>query len=409
MFDLFREISQTLGHNKVRTALTGIAVTWGIFMLIVLLSMARGVTNSFNHDMMQGNNAKIQVWSGNTSIPYHGNREGRRIRLKDKDIVSVKDNNSGYVEEVTSRLSGGGKITSEKAQVSQSYSGVFPSEFTPSRNGDIIAGRFLNNRDMDTKAKVMVIPQRYATQLFPPEGKDALGSRVNCNGLSFLVVGVYESRWNREVYIPFTTARMMAADREDLGNLSINLKDVNTEKDGTDAEDGVRNTLAANHDFDPKDTNAVYIYNRFTSSLTAKNALGILDTCVWVLGILTLLTGIVGISNIMFVTVRERTHEIGIRRAIGAKPRKILTQVIVESVAITVIFGYIGIVLGTAVTQIIAMLIGDGDNTPLRNPTVSITIALEVTAVLVIAGMLAGLFPALKALKVKPVEALRDE
>lgn len=409
MFDLFREISQTLGHNKVRTALTGIAVTWGIFMLIVLLSMARGVTNSFNHDMMQGNNAKIQVWSGNTSIPYHGNREGRRIRLKDKDMVSVKDNNSGYVEEVTSRLSGGGKITSEKAQVSQSYSGVFPREFTPSRNGDIIAGRFLNSRDMDTKAKVMVIPQRYAAQLFPPDGKNALGSRVNCNGLSFLVVGVYESRWNREVYIPFTTARMMAADREDLGNLSINLKDVNTEKDGTDAEDGVRNTLAANHDFDPKDTNAVYIYNRFTSSLTTKNALGILDTCVWVLGILTLLTGIVGISNIMFVTVRERTHEIGIRRAIGAKPRKILTQVIVESVAITVIFGYIGIGLGTAVTQIIAMLIGEGDNTPLRNPTVSITIALEVTAVLVIAGMLAGLFPALKALKVKPVEALRDE
>lgn len=409
MFDLFREISQTLGHNKVRTALTGIAVTWGIFMLIVLLSMARGVTNSFNHDMMQGNNAKIQVWSGNTSIPYHGNREGRRIRLKDKDMVSVKDNNSGYVEEVTSRLSGGGKITSEKAQVSQSYSGVFPREFTPSRNGDIIAGRFLNSRDMDTKAKVMVIPQRYAAQLFPPDGTDALGSRVNCNGLSFLLVGIYESRWNREVYIPFTTARMMAADREDLGNLSINLKDVNTEKDGTDAEEGVRNTLAANHDFDPKDTNAVYIYNRFTSSLTTKNALGILDTCVWVLGILTLLTGIVGISNIMFVTVRERTHEIGIRRAIGAKPRKILTQVIVESVAITVIFGYIGIVLGTAVTQIIAMLIGEGDNTPLRNPTVSITIALEVTAVLVIAGMLAGLFPALKALKVKPVEGLRDE
>lgn len=409
MLDLFREISQTLGHNKVRTALTGIAVTWGIFMLIVLLSMARGVTNSFNHDMMSRNNAKIEVWSGTTSIPYRGNREGRRIRLKDSDLEGVPDRNPQYVDEVTSRIRGGEKITSTKAQVSRSYTGVFPQEFTNGRNGDMISGRFITDRDMDDKAKVMVIPKYYASQLFPPEGEKALGARVNCNGLSFLVIGVYDSPWNREVYIPFTTARMMASDREDLGSLSVILKEVNTEKDGTDAEEGIRNTLANSHDFDPKDTNAVYIYNYFTNALTGKNALGILDTCVWVLGILTLLTGIVGISNIMFVTVKERTHEIGIRRAIGAKPRKILSQIIVESVAITVIFGYIGIVLGTAVTQVISMLIGDGDDSPLRNPTVSLSIAVEVTAVLVLAGMIAGLFPALKALKVKPVEALRDE
>lgn len=151
----------------------------------------------------------------------------------------------------------------------------------------------------------------------------------------------------------------MASDKEDLRQLSVDLKDVHTEEDGNSAEEGVRKTLAENHNFDEKDENAVYISNYFTNTLRSKNGLAILDTCVWVLGILTLLTGIVGISNIMFVTVRERTHEIGIRRAIGARPRQILSQVIVESVAITVLFGYIGIVLGTAVSQIIAKLIGD--------------------------------------------------
>lgn len=409
MIDLFLEIKQTLSHNKVRTALTGITITWGIFMLIVLLSVARGVTNSFNSNMMQNNSARINISSGRTSIPYHGNREGRRIKMKDSDLTTVPEQNSRYAEDATSRLSGGGKLTSTAAQVSQSYSGVYPSEFLPSRHGDIIAGRFINDRDMQQKSKVMVIPLYYARQLFPPVGDNALGKHISCNGLSFLIIGVYESEWNREVYIPFTTARMMASDSEDLGTIRINLRNVHTEEDGTAAEDGIRNTLAAIHDFDPDDSNALYIYNYFNNSLTARKALTILDTCVWILGILTLLTGIVGISNIMFVTVRERTHEIGIRRAIGAKPLKILTQIITESVAITVIFGYIGIVIGTAFAQLIAFFVGKMPDSPLENPTVSIGIALEVTAVLIVAGVISGLFPALKALKIKPVEALRDE
>ncbi len=409
MFDLFREISQTLSHNKIRTALTGIAETWGIFMLIVLLSVARGVTNNFNKNMMQSDNAIIQVAGGRTSVPFHGNREGRRIRLSDSDLVDVPAQNSKLIQETTSRISGGSKLTSTFANVSQSYSGVYPSEFKPSRHGDIIAGRFINDKDMQQKGKVMVIPEYYAKQLFPPNGEKALGGRVNCNGLSFLIIGVYDSQWNKKVYIPFTTARMMASDRQDLGNMTIFLKNVKTEEDGKDAEQGIRNTLASAHDFDPKDENAVYVSNLFNNSLTAGKALTILDTSVWILGILTLLTGIVGISNIMFVTVRERTHEIGIRRAIGAKPRKILIQIIIESVCITVIFGYIGILLGAAVTQLIAMITDGMENSPLLNPTVSLSIAFEVTMVLVAAGALAGLFPALKALKVKPVEALRDE
>ena len=406
MLDFFHEIRQTLGHNKLRTFLTGIAVTWGIFMLIVLLSMARGVTNSFQKEVSSGEMARINIWRGSTSIPYKGNREGRNISFKEQDLRIIPERVPKYAETTTSRIYINGKITTPKGEAGDGYTGIFPSE-KEGVNMSSLKGRFITDRDMKEKAKVMVIHNTYAEKLFPPDGKDALGNRVNCNGLSFVIVGVYESRWNRNAYVPFTTSRVYTSDSEDIGNITVNLRNVETEADADDAEKEIRNTLASAHNFDPKDENAVYIGNYFKNAVTMGKALSILDISVWVLGILTLLSGIVGISNIMFVTVRERTHEIGIRRAIGARPRQIISQVIAESVAITVTFGYIGIVLGMVGSQIIAAIVGDDG--PLLNPTVSLSIAFEVTAVLVAAGMLAGLFPALKALKVKPVEALRDE
>ena len=199
---------------------------------------------------------------------------------------------------------------------------------------------------------------------------------------------------------------MRAGDAGEYDNMTLELRNVHTMEDGLEAEKNVRNTLAGIHDFDPDDDNAVFIGNYFTNSLQALSALKILDTSVWVLGILTLLTGMVGISNIMFVTVRERRHEIGVRRAVGARPGKILMQIVSESVVITVAFGYVGIVLGMIVTGLIAKVV---DDDILSNPTVSLAIAAEVTGVLVLSGAVAGLFPALKALKVRPVEALWDE
>ena len=407
MIDLINEIMQTLRNNKVRTVLTGIAVTWGVFMLIVLLGVARGVTNSFDSQMMQGNSTRLRVFGGQTSVPWEGNREGRRIRLEESDLQKVPAGAPKYVESVTTRINGGATVSTSKAKVNQSYTGAFPQIEKELSNFELTEGRFLNDPDIENTRKVTVLPKYYITQLFPPDGNDALGKEVTINGLAFKVVGIYDSRWNRDIYIPFTTARLMASDRKDLGELSVNLMNVTTEEDGKEAEKLVKNTLAKSHNFNPDDESAIWISNYFTNALTAKKGMAILDVGVWVLGILTLLTGIVGISNIMFVSVRERTHEIGIRRAIGAKPRKILTLILSEAMAITLIFVYIGIVLGTVVTQVIATVVGDDG--PLENPTVSLSIAVEVTVVLVLAGALAGLFPALKALKVKPVEALRDE
>lgn len=407
MRDLVSEIMQTLRHNKLRTALTGISVSWGVFMLIVLLSAARGITNSFEESMLSRNNAVIKVWGGVTSKPYRGNREGRRIRMSQSDLTALPAKHPEYIRSVNSRLYGSSPISTPQATISANYEGVFPDGLKEDGSGDITRGRFITDNDMQRTAKVIVLPEEYARQLFPPDGEKALGGRVNCAGLSFKVVGIYSSRWDRSIYIPFTTARMMAKDKEDLGNLTVNLQNVTTEEEGLEAESQIRSTLAGAHGFHPDDQRAVWIWNRFNDSLKAQGASGILTMSVWILGMLTLLTGVVGISNIMFVSVRERTHEIGIRRAIGAKPRKILTQVITESVAITIIFGYIGIVAGMAVSQLIDYLVAD--DSIMKNPTVSISIALQVTGVLVVCGAFAGLFPAMKALKIKPVEALRDE
>jgi len=408
VIDLINEILQTLKHNKLRTSLTGFAVAWGIFMLIVLLGMGNGVTNSFRENALAPGSQKIQVWGGRTSKPYHGYREGRFIELKNADISRLEKENSGFIDEVSSVIYGNSTtITAGTHSRSSSYSGVFPSQITTAGNIDKIHGRVFNDKDMASRAKVIVLPKDYADELFPPDGLKAIGKRVNMGGLSYLVIGVYEARWGREVYIPYTTAQMLAGNEDKPGSLQVMLKNLTTVEEGDKAEEDIKQTLSAAHDFDPGDPSAVWVWNQFSGGMRGLQAMNILNLSIWILGLLTLLSGVVGISNIMFVSVKERTHEIGIRRAIGAKPHSILIQIIAESIAITTLFGYIGIVLGTAATQLISAGIGDTDF--LKNPAVSLTTAIEVTIVLIMAGALAGLFPALKSLKVKPVEALRDE
>lgn len=404
MIDLFREILQTLRTNRLRTALTGISVSWGVFMLIVLLGVARGVTNSFEERMNTTTSSHMRLWGGSTSRPYHGKREGRYIRLVNSDMPTLEKEHPDFVESVTSTIYLNGNISHGRRSYNASIESVFPSDM---QNLELVEGRLLTERDNAAKDKVMVLSSNVASQLFPPSGEGALGKRVQFNDLTFTIVGVYSSARSRNVYIPFSVGQYMSPDKDRLSMLTINLKNLETEQDGREAETSVRNTLARVKDFDPDDSSALWIFNIFSESLQGAKVMGILGMSMWVLGLLTLLTGIVGISNIMFVSVRERTHEIGIRRAIGARPRSILTQVIAEAVSITLLFGYLGIVLGMVVTQIIDHVFSDQG--VLKNPTIDISIALKVTLVLTLAGALAGLFPALRALKVKPVEALRDE
>lgn len=405
LIDLFREIGQTLSHNKLRTALTGFAVAWGIFLLIILLGLSRGIINSFERWQNPDAAGSMTVWGGWTNKPYQGYKEGRSIELKEADIKAITDANLKFTSTVGAKRSiDSATIATQKDYLSGGITGVFPGAAKTDRIGTL-RGRFINEADIEQSRKVVVLRSESAEQLFGTP--DAVGKRVKILGLSWLVVGVYEHEWNNRSYVPFTTVMDLSGNDGQVSELTVMTEGLKSMDDGSAEEQGIREALGKAHQFAPDDEGAVHIWNRFNNYLQQQQGNNILTTAVWILGVLTLLSGIVGVSNIMFVSVRERTHEIGIRRAIGAKPRNILTQVVAESVAITTLFGYIGIVGGTAVLALLNSQFGQSDF--MRNPSVNLSVAFQVTVALIVAGAFAGLFPAIKATKVKPVEALRYE
>lgn len=407
MYDLVQEILSTLRHNKLRTALTGFAVSWGIFMLIVLLSMATGVTNKFDQAAGSRDFDYMSVRGGMTEKAYRGLAEGRQITLKEGDLSAVGGRNGSDFGQVVATISGTAKISTGKDYDDNGYDGVTPA-YQQARGVKMKSGRFINELDVRQRRRVAVLSRKTADVLFEP-GENPVGKIVQINELSFTVVGVHDHEWDRTAYIPYTTARGMAGGSDDVEEIMAQARNLKTEADGQRVEKNLRATMARQHQFDADDQSAVWIHNSFLDQLRMQTANSVLEMAVWLIGILTLLSGIVGVSNIMFVSVRERTHEIGVRRAIGARPASILKQVMLESVAITTLFGYIGIVAGVAVARLVGSMFEKSENSILLNPMIGIGVCVEVTLVLIASGALAGLFPALKALKVKPVEALRDE
>jgi putative ABC transport system permease protein len=407
MFDLLNEIWQTMNNNRLRTALTGLAVSWGIFMLIILVGMAKGVMNAFSDGNFAKSSNVILLWGGYASNPYMGLKEGRYISLKEKNMAAIERENAAKVETATAETDiRSANISTTRDYVSKSLSGVYP-EAQEALTMDY--GRFINDRDLAETRKVIVLDYKSAEVLFK-DPTSAVGKNVNVNDLSFTIVGVYKDDWRRNVYIPYTTAKAISGYKEEVDNLRVTTKHLDSEDEAKELENSIRATLGKQNNHSADDTGAVHAWNRLANYFSANIAMSILNITMWVIGLLTLITGVVGVSNIMFVSVRERTHEIGIRRAIGAKPHNILLQVIIESVAITTLFGYIGILFGTIGTEVISHLLSNMDRMDMiKNPHVDISLAIQVTIVLIISGALAGLFPALKALKVNPVEALRTE
>lgn len=407
MLDLLREIGQSLRQNRLRTILTGISVSWGVFMLIVLLGIARGMRNSFEERMFSRNTNVISFWGGRTSRPFEGYKSGRAIGLKQSDGHAIERDLGSRVAEVIPFASvDTAYISTVRDRISGGFSAVYP-QATVNDGIEITHGRSINDRDIAEARRVMVLPEREARQLFESDSA-AVGGTVTCMGLAWTVVGVYTHRWRSSlIYAPYTTYKAVTGNNDDAYQLDVFVDGITDEAASLQAENDIRASLGRVHRFAPDDQSATWSWNRLSNYLSNLEGNKIINWIVWVIGLLTLLTGIVGVSNIMFVSVRERTHEIGVRRAIGAKPRAILGQVLTESVALTAVFGYIGIFVGMVVLQIFNHFQGNSEG--FSNPTVDLSIALQVTVALVVAGALAGLFPALKAIKVKPVEALRDE
>ncbi len=419
MIDLWQEIYSTLKRNKLRTLLTGFSVSWGIFMLIVLLGAGNGLIHAFEEQSSQMATNSIRIFPGWTSKPYSGLKAGRRVELDNKDVAATSHHFPNQVSSVGATVwQGGINLSFGKEYVSLSLAGVYPN-FTQVEPPKSSKGRFINDMDLAQRRKVIILHEKTAEVLFGKSGINPIGQFVNASGIIFQVVGLYKDQGDsggRDAYIPFTTLQTIYNKGDKLHNLIFMTKDLKTEESNKAFEKKYRRIIAGNHRFDPEDESGIWIWNRFTQYLQQETASEVLRIAIWIISIFTLLSGIVGVSNIMLVTVKERTREFGIRKALGAKPLSILKLIIVESVVITTLFGYIGMVAGILLTESVSSYIGNQkmdmgfwSQTVFTNPTVDIGIAIQATLTLVVAGTLAGFFPARKAVSIRPIEALRAD
>ena len=419
MRELIKEIWSTSKRNKLRTSLTGFAVAWGIFMLIFLLGAGNGLINAQLQQSTRFLANSMRVFPGETSKAYKGLKEGRSITLNDKDILISNKTYGQYVDDV------GGRLEQYNVNInygdnyvaSQSLVGVAPTHPKIDKT-ELIAGRFINEIDMKEQRKNVVLSRSQAKELCK-DYRSLVGKNVKISNLNFQVVGIYkddESRNNTDAFIAYSTIKTIYAKGDDAGSLEFTIKNLKTKEDNEQFEKNYRASINNNHQAAPDDDRTIWLWNRYMDNIQMNQGIAIMQTALWIVGLFTLLSGIVGVSNIMLITVKERTLEFGVRKAIGAKPWSILKLIITESIIITSFFGYIGMVCGVAANEIMDATIGHTTvDTGLFkaamfvNPTVGLGTCIGATITIVIAGTIAGLIPAIKAARIRPIEALRAE
>lgn len=408
MFDLdkWQEILGTIKKNKLRTFLTAFSVAWGIFILIILLAAGQGLRNGAQSQF--GNDAANSIWvdGGQTSMAYDGYKPGRTIQLTNSDFYHIKNNIDG-VDHASAVYDGrAGKILSYKNE----HAGFTVRSCAPDHNllekAKIIKGRFINENDFREYRKVCVIGIPVRDALFKQE--NPIDKMIDVSGTQYKVVGVFNDPGkgdNDRIYIPLLTAQRIYNGKDNVNVIWASTGTVSAEG-SEQIVSTIRNTLAKKYHFDPADMNAVGVFN---NNVEYKRIMGMLDgikVFVFIIGLFTLIAGVVGVSNIMMIVVKERTKEIGVRKALGASPLSIVSLIIQESVFITAIAGYIGLMLGIGLVELIRYFGLEGDF--FKNPEVDLSIAITAVVLIVIAGALAGLFPAIKAAKVEPITALRE-
>lgn len=419
MRELIKEIWSTSKRNKLRTSLTGFAVAWGIFMLIFLLGAGNGLINAQLQQSTRFLANSMRVFPGETSKAYKGLKEGRSITLNDRDILISNQTYGQYVDDV------GGRLEQYNVNInygdnyvaSQSLVGVAPTHPKIDKT-ELIAGRFINEIDMKDQRKNVVLSRSQAKELCK-DYRSLVGKNVKISNLNFQVVGIYkddESRNNTEAFIAYSTIKTIYAKGDDAGSLEFTIKNLKTQEDNKQFEKNYRASINNNHQAAPDDERTIWLWNRYMDNIQMNQGIAIMQTALWIVGLFTLLSGIVGVSNIMLITVKERTREFGVRKAIGAKPWSILKLIITESIIITSFFGYIGMVCGVAANEIMDATIGHTTvDTGLFkaamfvNPTVGLGTCIGATITIVIAGTIAGVIPAIKAARIRPIEALRAE
>ena len=388
-------------------------------MLIFLLGAGNGLINAQLQQSTRFLANSMRVFPGETSKAYKGLKEGRSITLNDKDILISNKTYGQYIDDV------GGRLEQYNVNInygdnyvaSQSLVGVAPTHPKIDKT-ELIAGRFINEIDMKDQRKNVVLSRSQAKELCK-DYRSLVGKNVKISNLNFQVVGIYkddESRNNTEAFIAYSTIKTIYAKGDDAGSLEFTIKNLKTREDNKQFEKNYRASINNNHQAAPDDDRTIWLWNRYVDNIQMNQGIAIMQTALWIVGLFTLLSGIVGVSNIMLITVKERTREFGVRKAIGAKPWSILKLIITESIIITSFFGYIGMVCGVAANEIMDATIGHTTvDTGLFkaamfvNPTVGLGTCIGATITIVIAGTIAGLIPAIKAARIRPIEALRAE
>ncbi len=420
MFDLDRwtEIYHVLRSNKLRTFLTAFGVFWGIFMLVIMLGSGRGLENGVTQNFGDMATNSVFIWAQQTTIPYKGFTRGRSFDYENSDIRAL---NEGIpeIKYLAPRTNVGGYNGSSNV-VRFLKSGQFQifgdyPVFNKIDPVNMVSGRFLNEFDLKEKRKVVVVGQRVVDILFE-KGENPINQYIRINGVYFNVIGVFQSKRNGEaaandnqrIHMPFTTLQQTF----NLGN-SVGFFNI-TSQDGIPVaivEKKAIEILKKRHAVAPEDDRAIGHFNLDVEYKKMRGLFFGISMLVWIVGIGTLLAGIIGVSNIMLVVVKERTREIGIQRALGASPRNVITQIITEAVVLTTFAGYFGLVIGVGLLELINYLLdSSGANTQMFvHPGVDFKVAITALAILVISGAMAGLIPAKRAVSIKPIDALRYE
>ncbi|MCQ2315458.1 MAG: ABC transporter permease [Bacteroidales bacterium] len=435
--DFWSEIFMALRRNKLRTVLTGFAISWGIFMLIILLSVGNGLKNGVNTNFADRAKNTYTIWSSETELPYKGHKANRWITLTDKDIEYL-ENHLYHVDEVSPVFSKGGTLIFSDKSKSVHIEGVRPI-YKNIQGIKIMEGRFINDNDMKTKAKVVVIDKTTAelvkdkiisdkeqenpvkarkTKRYKNDDISILGQLVMINDINFTIIGVFEGQmWGNmgQCYAPFSTMQLIYNENNRYYQLSFTTKGLETKEDNESFSKELKRNMALLHEFSPDDQRGVWIDSQMLNALETNKIFNTINIFIWVIGIAMLISGVVGVTNIMRITVKERTFEIGIRKALGAKPRSILMSIVMEALIITTVFGYAGMFVGMGLMEVINKIMetvnaGKGANEAavFLDLSVDVKIVFMATLVLIVSGVIAGLAPAWKAVNVKPVEAMSN-
>ncbi len=417
--DSWSEIIEALSSNWFRTVLTAFGVLWGIFILVILLAAGNGLENGIKQGFSGIATNSMFMWTQTVSQPYKGLPKGRRYNFKLDDVAAIKQQVPGLRFVSPRNQLGGFRGNNNVVRGLQSGAfnvyGDYP-EITQQQPMEITSGRFINYSDINEKRKVAIIGRGVKTELYDID-EEVIGSYIKINGVNFLVIGTYNKigqmggdaeEQQKEIYVPFTAFSQAFNMADIVGWMAI------TAQDGysiTDLKSQVFDVIKTRHSIAPSDDRAVGNFDLYKEYTKVNGLFTALNFVAYFVGILILISGVIGISNIMLIVVKERTKEIGIRRALGATPWSIRSQILLESVFLTIVSGMVGIVLATGVLALVNYQLDQMDTTDMMfiNPSVSVGVVVVALVILITSGLLAGLIPAQNAIKIKPVEALRTE